>query len=221
MKKSIVVLSIWTALLSSSAVAEGRYYGNVPAPVTQQYNTGIYAGLAYGYTHVTDDYFEYFPIDGLTIHTDIDYNALMLQAGFQYNPYLAFEFRYWMSAGSGDYSIDSNLPPLYPPGPGSYDDFEAWGFYLKPMYPITPEFSIYGLLGFTGVHVTGEPGWDLLDDGAFSWGLGASDYVTSSILLFADFTRLFDESIDRYGFDSDAIQDTTVDTFNFGISYMF
>ena len=216
------MVSATLALLlgSSSALAEG-YYGNAPVPITQQYNTGIYAGLAYGYTKVKDDYFEYFPTEGLALHTDIDYNAFMFQAGFQYNPFIAFEFRYWMAVDSGNYSIDSNLPPLYPPAPGSYDDFDAWGFYLKPMYPITPEFSVYGLLGLSGVYVAGEPGWDLLDDGSFSWGLGASYHFTPNISIFVDYTRIFDGRRDRYDYYSDATQDTTVETFNLGVSYMF
>ncbi len=207
-------------LVSSLAFAEG-YYGDGPALITQQYDTGVYVGLAYGYTSVKDDYYEYFPTEGLAMHTDIDYNAMMFQAGFQYNPFIAFEFRYWLSMDNGSYSIDSNIPPLYPPDPGSYNDFDAWGFYVKPMYPVTTEFSIYGLLGFSGVYVAGEPGWDLLDDGDFSWGLGASYYFTPNISIFADYVWLFDSTIDRFDYGSDATQDTSVTTINVGLAYRF
>jgi opacity protein-like surface antigen len=89
------------------------------------------------------------------------------------------------------------------------------------MYPATSEFSIYGLLGFSGIYVSGEPGWDLLDDGDFSWGLGASYNITPNISLFADYVWLFDGAADRYGYDYDSSQDTRVDTFNFGVGYRF
>ena len=93
--------------------------------------------------------------------------------------------------------------------------------YLKPMYPITPEFNVYALLGFAGTYVEGEPGWDLLNDSDFSWGLGASFDITPNIELFADYTRLFDGTISYYDYYNDFDDDITVDTFNIGINYKF
>ena len=218
MHKKICVSALICTILAISVQADTFYD---TAPSETRFGTGIYIGAAYGYTKVDDDYFEYYPNSGLSVHTEIDYDAIMLQAGFQYNPYIAFEFRYWTALSDGDYSISSNYPPLYPPAPGSYDDFDAWGFYIKPMYPVTTEFSVYGLLGFSGVYVAGEPGWDLLDDSDFSWGLGASYNVTPNISIFADYVWLFEGTVDRYGYDFDSSQDTKVDTFNFGVSYRF
>ena len=215
-----ILLSAAAVVTMGTAASADTFYDN-PGSYMQPADTGIYVGLAYGYSGVEDDYYEYYPNSGLSVQTDIDCDALMFQAGFQYNHYLAFEFRYWAAMGDEDYSISSNYPPLYPPPSGSYDDFDAWGFYLKPMYPATSEFSVYGLLGFSGVYVAGEPGWDLLDDSDFSWGLGASYAVTPNILLFMDYVQLFDGSIDRYGYDFESSQDTTVDSFNVGVSYRF
>lgn len=220
MNKKILLSTVLTITMGSSAFAD-TFYDNSPVLGAQQFGTGIYVGLAYGYTNVEDDYFEYFPNSGLSVRTEIDYNALMFQAGYQYNPYVAFEYRYWTALNDGDYSISSNYLPLYPTASGSYNDFDAWGFYLKPMYPATSEFSVYGLLGFSGVYVSGEPGWDLLDEGDFSWGLGASYAVTPNILVFADYVQLFNGRIDRYGYDFESSQDTRVETFDVGVSYRF
>ena len=220
MNKRILLLAV-LAVAMDSTVSADAFYNSSSAPASQHFGTGIYAGVAYGYSKADDDYFEYYPNSGLSVQTEIDYNALMFQAGYQYNPYIAFEFRYWMALGDGDYSISSNYPPLYPTASGSYDDFDAWGFYLKPMYPATSEFSVYGLLGFSGTYISGEPGWDLLDEGDFSWGLGASYDITPNISLFADYVWLFDGAVDRYGYDYDSEQNTKVDTFNFGVSYRF
>jgi len=218
MYKKILLSTLLTALIGTSAFAENYENSAIaPAYAPPPPALGIYVGLGYGYTKVKDHYFEYFPNSGLAVQTDINFDVAMFQAGFQFNPFLAFEFRYWTAFSGGDYSISSNYPPLYPPEAGSYDNFDAWGFYLKPMYPVTPEFSIYGLLGFSGTYVSGEPGWDLLDEGDFSWGLGASYAITPNILIFADYAELFNGGI--YGYDFD--QDTRVNTINIGLTYRF
>ena len=222
-----LLLSAAAFIALSSAAFSEEYYDNYSSAGTasylrqQHFGTGFYAGLAYGYSSVSDDYYEYAPNSGLSIQTDIDYNTLLFQGGYQYNSFVAFEFRYWMSFGDGDYTISSNYPPLYPAPAGSYEDFDAWGLYLKPMYPVNNALSVYALLGLSGVSVTGEPGWDLLDDSDFSWGLGASYAVTPNILLFADYTSLYDGTIDYYGFDSESTQDSSADSINVGVSYRF
>jgi opacity protein-like surface antigen len=139
---------------------------------------------------------------------------MMFQAGYKYNPYVAFEFRYWLSVSDGDVSVSGNIPPL-----GIHNDFDAWGVYIKPMYPVTPEFNIYALLGFSGTYVEGGPGWDLLDDGDFSWGGGVSFDVTPNIGIFVDYVQLFDDTIYDGYYDTE--QDTRVDTWNIGINYKF
>ena len=216
MKKTLLLPVVTFMGLGSFAMAD-QYNTNVPAAYHQvpESVSYPYIGGAFSLTQVKDDYFEYYPNYGYADSTDIDYNSLMFQAGYQINPYIAAEFRYWFSVGSGDYSANS----MYPLASNAYDSFDAWGIYLKPMYPVSNEFSVYGLLGFSGVTVDGEPGyWDLLyNDGDFSWGLGASYDVTSNIALFVDYVQLFNGTIDLY----DYVQDTKVDTFNFGITYKF
>jgi opacity protein-like surface antigen len=212
MKKGMLFSTLLSTILASGALAD-NYYD--PAPINAPAVNNFYVGLAYGYANVSDDYIDY--LYGDTTHTDIDFNTLMLQAGYQYNPYVAFEFRYWISMGDGEYDFSSNFPYVVPNG--SYSDLDAWGFYVKPMYPVSPEFSIYGLLGFSGVTVSGEPQWgrDLLNDGDFSWGLGASYSATPNVLIFADYVWLYDDWIDY----PETSQETSVDVFTVGISYRF
>ncbi len=216
MTKEILLPVLAAIGLNVSAMA--NTYNNPPPP-EPYYPQGpishLYIGAAYGMTNVEDEYFGYYYEE-----TDIDFDALMLQAGYEYNPYLAVEFRYWFSMSDGDYSLGSG----YTPPNGSYEEFSAWGIYVKPMYPVTNEFSIYGLLGFSGVSVDGEAGWDLLDESSFSWGMGASFDFTPNIGVFVDYVSLYDDTFDNYGYysyDYYSPGNTSVDTINFGLSYKF
>ena len=215
MKKNILLPLVALVGFSSSALAD-KYNTNdpsayYPVPVSVSYP---YVGGAFGLVNAKDDYFEYYPDYGYTDNTDIDYSSLMFQAGYQINPYIATEFRYWFSVSSGDYSTNTE----YPLNPGAYDSFDAWGMYLKPMYPITPELSVYGLLGFAGVTIDADYGSYLLyNDSSFSWGGGASFDVTPNIALFVDYVELFNGTLEFYDYS----QKTKVHTFNFGMTYKF
>jgi opacity protein-like surface antigen len=208
---AITVLALGTMNIQ----AESTFYDPNPAPAYAPGTTGPYIGLAYSRASVDDYYFEFYPDYGYAVDSQIDYDSLMFQAGYKYNPYIAFEFRYWFSMGDGDVTMN---PPDDTIG---YNDFDAWGIYLKPMYPVTPEFNIYGLLGFSGTYVEGEPGWDLLNDSDFSWGGGASFDVTPNISIFVDYVQLFDDTIGLYSFDYEFEDDIRVDTWNIGINYKF
>ena len=222
MKKYILVPIMVLIGFGSSVMADPYNDTNVPAsyhPVPQSVSYP-YIGIAYGMTKVEDDYIYEDHYGYYNEHSEIDFDALMLQAGYQYNPYIAVEFRYWFSMSDGDYSLSSG----WIPDAGSYSDFDAWGLYLKPMYPVTNEFSIYGLLGFSGVVVDGEFGWDLLNENSFSWGIGASFDFTPNIGVFVDYVSLYDDTFDNYGYysyDYYSPGDTSVNTINFGLSYKF
>ena len=223
MKKNIVLPVLALFGLASTAMADPFYNSNsnVPAayhPVPPPALPHFYAGVGYGLINVSDEYIGY----DLYESTEIDYNALMLQAGYEMNPYVAFEFRYWYSVGDGKYDLLTDIP--YPPPAGSYNNMNAWGVYVKPMYPVSQDFSIYALLGMSGVQVDGQPQWgDLVDDIGFSWGLGASFNITPEVSLFADFVQLYDNTYSNYYYDPFYYdpQGTRVHTFNFGITYKF
>ena len=222
LKKKILLSVLATIGLSSVAIADANNFSNTQSEVyyPQEPISHFYIGAAYGMTNVEDDYIWQDRYGLYNEHTEIDFDTLMLQAGYQYNPYLAVEYRYWFSMSDGDYSLSSG----WIPDAGSYSDFDAWGLYLKPMYPVTNEFSIYGLLGFSGVVVDGEFGWDLLNENSFSWGIGASFDFTPNIGVFVDYVSLYDDTFDNYGYysyDYYSPGDTSVDTINFGLSYKF
>jgi len=211
-KKTLLSTAALFALTSTSIQAENTFYDANPAPAYAPGTAGPYVGIGYSRASVDDDFVDLWTGDYQNI--SVDYDSMLLQAGYKYNPYIAFEFRYWFSVGNGDATTSGTLLPF-----GGYNDFDAWGIYLKPMYPITPEFNVYGLLGFSGTYVEGGPDWDILNDSSFSWGGGVSFDVTPHIEIFVDYVQLYDGSYYDYYWDTE--QDTTLDSWNIGVNYKF
>ena len=54
---------------------------------------GFYVGL--GYSHLSHD----IDFEGSGIHTELDFNGVMLDVGYKFNPYIAVEGRYNVSLG--------------------------------------------------------------------------------------------------------------------------
>lgn len=165
----------------------------VVIPEVVESTGAFYIGGAYGYVDME--------ISNSVSSQDDSLNAFMLQAGYKFNPYIALEGRYWFT--SEDSWGNSN------------EDFsaDAWGIYVKPMYPVTNELDIYALLGYgdTDPEIGGSgPGYDT--DG-FQWGLGASYDVTNNVAVFVDYVNLYDDT--NHG------EDLTIDTINVGVTYTF
>lgn len=89
------------------------------------------------------------------------------------------------------------------------------------MYPVAENFNIYILLGFAGVERDWKDSWDAWDmsENGFSWGLGTSYGFTDALSVFVDFTRLFDDEIGYI--DEKVPYVTTINTWNFGLTYKF
>jgi len=174
----------------------------VEAPVPVVDSSGFYAGIGYGYFNQT--------ADDIILSTDIEVeaNSVLFQAGYQYNQYVAFEGRYWVGAGGIDQT------------PNDVDgDFDAWGLYVKPMYPVTEAFDIYALLGYADTTVDYDSSWKWDTDG-FSWGIGAQYAITDNILLFADYVSMAsDDVVEINGRNVDS--DIDLYTVNFGVTYKF
>ena len=232
--KKISLSIVALAAMNTFAIAGGDI---TPAePVVAPSNSGFYVGLAYSYisNDTTLDYADFDWKDTV----DTDHNAGMLQVGYQFNQYIAIEGRYWFAASEDDTWHGRG-------GGGASDsgdmkvDYDAWGIYVKPMYPVTDAFTVYGLLGYAHTN------YDMiqydrrdrpvkvhgLDDGGFSWGLGASYAITENLSIFADYTCIYNDDIDvevdryislnRLGTPLKANADIRTDSWNIGLTYRF
>ncbi len=182
MKK--ITLSIIAVLAMNTFVFAGGDISPVEPQITVPEFTeskgSLYAGLGYSYINLD-----------ASGSDEIDGDATLLLAGYNFNQYIGVEARY----------------------AGLTDCLENTAIYLKPMYPIGGA-TVYGLLGYG--ETTYDNGGSYSEDG-FQWGLGASYTVTENIGVFADYTNLYDDS----GFDGGTMADVTVDSFNVGVTYTF
>ena len=218
--KNIVLSAVAVFAMSSFAVAGGDIMApeepmvDVPEVMeVEVVDQGFYIGLGYGSMGGEETYKWNPGLGEVTLTEDTrDFDQLLFQAGYKYNQYVAFEGRYWfgMNDLSGDYYHDGFL----------YDtdaSIDAWGIFVKPMYPVTPEFDVYALLGYGGVMLDSLEQGDAYESG-FQWGLGAGYVFTEEVSVFVDYVSLYDDT----GFDYRA-QDVDVDsdTWTVGVSYKF
>jgi len=177
----------------------------VEEPVVE--STGnFYLGLAYGYVNadltITD-------VTGTTHITNNlgDYNSIMLQAGYNFNQYVAVEGRYWFGLDE-DWTIGGTTY--------NSENIDTWGLYVKPQYPVTEAFNVYALLGYANSD-EGNAFQDTTADG-FSWGLGANYAFTENFSVFIDYVDLYNgNDTDKYGND----WDLDLYSWNFGVTYNF
>ncbi|QFU00841.1 hypothetical protein FIU83_04225 [Halomonas sp. THAF5a] len=109
-----------------------------------------------------------------------DSTGLRLRGGVAFNDYFALEGH--LGGGGSDDGVEL--------------DYLA-GAYAKGILPITPDFRLYGLAGFT------EVDFDVDDETGFSWGGGAEFDVAPNLALGADYVRYLDES--NYTFDAASV----------------
>ncbi len=202
MKKTIISL----AAVSTMAMAGGNIVPAVSAvPVVETPvvvdKSAFYLGMGLGSASVNDDF----------TNEEISNNTVMLQAGYQYNAYVAIEGRYTFGFNTDyDPGNTGNQSSDYD------DDFSSWGIYVKPMYPIG-DFSIYALLGYGGVMLDSIENGDAYES-ALQWGLGAGYAFTEEVSIFVDYISLYDDT----GFDYRAqLDDIDSDTWTLGVSYKF
>ncbi|MEA3456096.1 MAG: outer membrane beta-barrel protein [Campylobacterota bacterium] len=227
--KNIVLSAAAVFAMSSFAIAGGDIMPpeepmvDVPEVMEVEVveDNGFYIGLGYG-SLSGEETFGWNPgLGEITIEEDSrDFDQLLLQAGYKYNQYVAFEGRYWfgMNDLSGAYYHEGFI----------YDtdnQLDAWGLYVKPMYPVTPEFDVYALLGYASgsleedVFIPVGTVSTTTDLDGFSWGLGVSYTFNDSIIIFADYVSLYNDTVDYDYLNS--WSDFEVDTVNIGVSYQF
>lgn len=147
----------------------------------------------------------------------MDANNYLLLAGVKFNQYFAIEGRYTNSFD--DFDFKHTVGTALVEGTVNDGEIENYGLYAKPMYPVTEQVDVYGLLGYANTKISGSGG-KLMEDGDFSWGLGASYQTTENISVFADFVRLYDDTVSDTGsiMNGDKL---TVDSINVGLMYKF
>jgi len=157
---------------------------------------GFYIGLAY--SHLSHD----IDHESSTIQNELDFPALMLDVGYKFNPYIAIVGRYNITFDDTD--MDDQVHNA---------DMSVLSFFVKPMYPLAPEMDIYALLGYSLTDASYANNKLSLDEGAFSWGAGASYDMTEDISVFVEYTQFYNDTLN--GFDH------VVDSFNLGLNYKF
>jgi opacity protein-like surface antigen len=169
----------------------------------------FYIGIGYGYEkYVLEDRNERNLIDA-------KFGSIMLNAGYKFNQYVAVEGRYWSGINSSnDLAWRGNIP--------SDITIDAWGLYVKPMFPVTNAMNIYGLVGYGTADATydvpGGGSFTSNSSGGFSWGIGADYAITNNWAIFVDYTSVIegqDGNLDNFDTDD------SINVINFGVNYLF
>jgi len=191
----------------------------VQEPVVESTGT-FYLGLGYGYFDQTMD-----SIANTSINLETETDNVMLQAGYQFNEYIAVEARAWFAVGDATMSASQGYRGVSGDLSG---DYSSWGIYVKPMYPVTDAFNVYALLGYASTSIEPDSAsadnyfWDTDE---FSWGLGAEFGVTENVYIFADYVNL--GAPDNFDWKHNGVTTPDVDvdgdlyTFNVGVTYKF
>jgi len=214
MKK--LTLSLTTILaMSTFAVAGGDIAPVEPVVETPMVMEapavgGFYLGLGYSFNDVT--------IENTRTNNNLlnnNFASIMFDAGYKFNKYVAIEGRYWSGISDGT-TLDwkNGLPADV--------TIDAWGLYVKPMYPVTNSFNLYALLGYGSADATYDlpRGGSITSDSTdgFSWGIGADYAITNNWSVFVDYTSV----IDGESGNTDKIDtDDSLTTVNVGVNYQF
>ena len=214
--KNISLSAVVFFAFSSLTIAGGNQV-STEVPVAQVEETvvseaGFYIGVAYAAVHNNAEVAEQ------QRSVEVDHKGFMLQAGYKFNPYIAVEGRYW---NAGDEKVITTHPVR-----GDREipmQFDGWGVYLKPMYPVTEAFDVYALLGWG--HQNSAVDIHDASDASFSWGAGIAYSFTESISVFVDYVRIYDETAidDMVGREGKILGDLDLETssWNVGIAYKF
>jgi len=220
--KNIVLSAVAVAAMSSFALAGGDIAPvEEPIVVVEEVmpsTGGLYLGLAYGFMNaeITDQaYVGNFDVEETIL--DEDFSSIMLQAGYDFNQYVGVEGRYWFgldtdtTLGRGDFASDVTV--------------DAWGIYVKPMYPVSEAFNVYALLGYAGAYITVDQdnAPKLTSDSVdgFSWGLGAEYRFSDTVGLFVDYVMIYDDEEDYIVDGYDVTNEQTISSINLGVNYRF
>jgi opacity protein-like surface antigen len=207
----VAVLAMSTFAVAGGDIAPVEPEVMVDTPMVVE-DRGPYVGIAYGYQTIEIDRIDI--VQGGTL-LDEKFGSIMLDAGYKFNDNIAIEGRYW-------FGLSSNKGLSWRSGIPSDISIDAWGIYVKPMYPVSPSFDIYALLGYAGVDATYDipNGGNITSDtvNGFSWGIGGEYTFSNDWSLFVDYTSI----INGEDGNIDAIRtEDSLTTLNIGVNYKF
>ena len=171
MKKNILALCLSSALLvPTAAFAAGDSGTELGA------DKGFYVGG--GYTKVSDK--EY------GVSNEADLGAVFLRGGYQLNPNLSVEARYY--GGVSDDKIEGVKIELE----------QMYGAYLKVGLPTLNRLYPYMLVGYTDTKFKASVPGDSVTDkrGGASFGLGMDVYITHNISADVEYTEFYNKQSD-------------------------
>jgi len=216
----VALLAMGTVVMAETfdAYGPGSYQNSVaPKPRADYTQPAPYIGIAYTYISGSDDFtisrIGTLPID-LVGNEDFSNSAVTINAGFDFNQYIAAEIRY--TGTIDDTNINTQRGQLY-----SGENVSNFGGYIKPQYR-NGTGTLYGLLGY------GKASFGENDNGQFQYGAGFSFDFENGMSLFFDYLRLYNDSVTYkttkllpVGNERTVTEDVTLDAFSFGISYRF
>ena len=219
----VAVLAMSTFAVAGGDIAPVEPVVETPVIIEEVSTGAFYVGI--GYSSMNSDITNIRFDDYDDFNHDIEHNtgAVMLDAGYKFNDYIAVEARYWIGMSNDevrfnddDYTFHGDIVDV---------DSSAWGVYVKPMYPVTDAFDIYGLLGYGSASLGDTDTFDGDVEG-ISWGVGAAYSFTESLSVFLDYVAFTEDTITNnelthlVGVD-DTEYDHSFDTINFGLNYQF
>ena len=226
-----VFLSMVTVLAMGSIVSAGGPIsdGVEDVVVTPSYEDnsmfsldGLYLGGGYSRMDSYASFDATMSKAGVANNADANTNAVMIQAGYKFNPYIAAEARYWRGVATTTFN-DNFFKSVE-----DDTDISSWAIYAKPILPINNDMDVYALIGYqsssmsnTVFDANGISG----DAKNFSWGAGASFNINSEVSVFVDYIGQKEDTINNTAVTGAALgtgsYDQRYSTVNFGANYKF
>jgi hypothetical protein len=180
-KRFIAALALGVSALVSTAATAGNGYGYGYGGGSD-YGSGFYIGANAGEI--------FYKEQGLGTMVP---SVAFVQIGQQFNPYLAIEGRLGGGVNGDQYQYFHVDVPL------------VYGGYVKGMLPLSPWFSVYGLVGAGGVQLHRNYPDYSSNDISLSGGVGGEFTFYNGISLHAEWVRLDSGNNDGYGFTADQL----------------
>ncbi len=144
---------------------------------------------------------------------EFDTPVLMINAGYQINPYIALEGR--LGLGVGDDTVSGTFQNLPIPGVGPISGSTSlttevdnyFGGFVRVGYPVNQRFYPYAMLGYgqskstagisTSTNIGSVSVSGSADDSDFAYGIGANIGFSDSLYGKVEYMNYYDEGIEK------------------------